>query len=45
MQNFRRNNIIISGIPDSVDNNQLEESVNELLTDINANVTSNDVED
>ena len=41
----RRNNIIISGIPDSVDNNQLEESVNELLTDINANVTSNDIED
>ena len=40
----RRNNIIISGIPDSVDNNQLEDSVTEILTNINVNVKSNDVE-
>ena len=40
----RRNNIIISGIPDSVDVNQLEESVTEILTDINVNVASNDIE-
>ena len=40
----RRNNIIISGIPDSVDNNQLEDSVTEILTDINVNVESNDIE-
>ena len=39
----RRNNIIISGIPDSVDNNQLEDSV-KILTDINVNVESNDIE-
>ena len=36
-----RNNIIISGIPDSIDNNQLEESVTGVLTDININVASN----
>ena len=40
----RRNNIIISGISDSVDVNQLEESVTEILTDINVNVASNDIE-
>ena len=39
----RRNNKIISGIPDSVDNNQLEDSV-KILTDINVNVKSNDIE-
>ena len=38
------NNIIISGIPDSVDNNRLEESVTEILADININVASNDSE-
>ena len=39
----RRNNIVISGIPDSVDVNQLE---NQSLkcTDININVVSNDIE-
>ena len=39
----RRNNIVISGIPDSVDVNQLE---NQSLkcTDININVVSNDNE-
>ena len=40
----RRNNIIITGIPDSIDNNQLEESATEILTDININVASNDTE-
>ena len=40
----RRNNIIISGIPDSVDNNQLEDSVTEILTNINVNLKSNDIE-
>ena len=40
----RRNNTIISRIPDSVDNNQLEVSVTEILTDINVNVASNDIE-
>ena len=40
----RRNNIINSGIPDSTDNNQLEESATEILTDINVNVASNDIE-
>ena len=40
----RRNNIIISGIPGSVNVNQLEESVTEIPTEININVVSNAVE-
>ena len=40
----RRNNIVISGIPDSVDINHLEESVTEILSDIDLKVTSNDIE-
>ena len=40
----RRNNIISSGILDSIDNNQLEESATEILTDINVNVASIDIE-
>ena len=40
----RRNNIISSGIPESVDNNQLEESVTETLIDIDVNVDSSDIE-
>ena len=40
----RRNIIVISGIPDSIDNNQLEDSVTEILTDISINVASNDIE-
>ena len=40
----KKNNIIISDIPCSVDVNQLEESVTEFLTDINVNVASNDIE-
>ena len=40
----RRNNIVISGIPDSVDTNTLEDSVTEILSDIGVNVTSSDIE-
>ena len=40
----KKNNVIISDIPCSVDVNQLEESVTEILTDINVNVASNDIE-
>ena len=40
----RRNNIVISGIPDSVDINHLEESVTEILSDIDVKVTSDDIE-
>ena len=40
----RRNNIIISGIPDSVNTEDLEESVTEILRDIDVNVTTNDIE-
>ena len=40
----RRNNIVISGIPDSVDINHLEESVTEILSDIDVKVTSNDLD-
>ena len=39
----KKNNVIISDIPYSVDVNQLEESVTEILTDINVNVASNDI--
>ena len=38
----RRNNIVISDIPDSIDVYQLEESVTEILADINV-VASNDL--
>ena len=38
-----RNNIVISGIPDSVDVNHLEESVTEILSDTDVKVTSNDL--
>ena len=40
----RKSNIIISSIPDSIDVNQLEESFNKILTDINVYVASNDIE-
>ena len=40
----RRNNIVISGIPDSVDVNHLEELVTEIVSDIDVKVTSNDIE-
>ena len=40
----RRNNIIISGIPDSVNTEDLEESVTEILSDIDVYVTTNDIE-
>ena len=40
----RRNNIIISGIPESVNTEDLEESVTEILSDIDVNVTTNDIE-
>ena len=40
----RRNNAVISGIPDSVDINHLEELVTEILSDIDVKLTSNDIE-
>ena len=40
----RRNNIVISGIPDSVNTEDMEESVTEILSDIDVNVTTNDIE-
>ena len=36
--------LLISGIPDGVDINHLEESVTEVLSDIDLKVTSNDIE-
>ena len=39
----RRNNIVISGIPDCY-TNHLEESVTEILSDNDVKVTSNDIE-
>ena len=40
----RRNNIIISGIPDSVKTEDLEESVTKVLSDIDIKVTTSDIE-
>ena len=40
-QHGKRNNVIISGIPDSLNVNQLEESATEILIDINVNVADN----
>ena len=40
----RRNDIVISGIPDSADINHLEESVTEMLSDTDVKVTSNGIE-
>ena len=40
----RRNNLIISGIPDSVKTEDLEEPVTEILSDIDVKVTTNDIE-
>ena len=44
LEQYGRRNIVISGIPDSVDVNHLEESVTEILSDIDVKVTSNDIE-
>ena len=40
----KRNNIAISGTPDNVNIDNLEESVTEILTDIDVNVTRNVIE-
>ena len=40
----RRNNIILSGIPDSVSDDNLEETVTAILSDIDVQVTTNYVE-
>ena len=40
----RRNNLILSGIPDSVSDDGLEETVTDILSDIDVQVTVNDVE-
>ena len=39
-----RNNVKISGIPQSVSDNQLEEKVVDILKTIDVNITSNEVE-
>ena len=43
-QHGRRNNLEITGIPDDVDDQKLEEKVIEILDKINVNVSSKDVE-
>ena len=40
----RKNNIVISGIPDSIDDNNLENTVIFMMSDININIEENDVE-
>ena len=43
LEQYGRRNIVISGIPDSVDINHLEESFTEVISDIDVKVTSNDI--
>ena len=43
-QNGRRNNIVISGIPDSIDDNNLENTVISMISDTNVNIEENDIE-
>ena len=40
----RRNNIVVSGIPGHVSERDLEETVTSVLSDIEVNVSTNDVE-
>ena len=41
----RRNNLVVSGIADSVQDSDLESTVTSILSDINVNVESREVED
>ena len=43
-QYSRRNNVVISGIPQSVSGNQLEEKVVDILKAIDVNIISNEIE-
>ena len=43
-QYSRRNNVEISGIPQSVSDNQLEEKVVDILKAIDVNITTNEIE-
>ena len=40
----RRNNLEISGIPDSISNNELEDKVIEILSTVDVNVSKSDIE-
>ena len=40
----RTNNIVISGIPDSIDGNNLENTAISMMSDINVNIEENDIE-
>ena len=40
----RRNNLILSGIPDGISDDDLEETVTAILSDIDVQVTANDAE-
>ena len=40
----RRNNLEISGIPDYISNNELEDKVIEILSKVDVNVSKNDIE-
>ena len=44
-QHGRRNNLVISGIPDSVQDSELESTVTSILSDIDVNVESREVEE
>ena len=40
----RRSNIVLSGIPNSTDDNNLENTVISMMSDINVNIKENDIE-
>ena len=44
VQYGRRNNIVFSGMPDSIDDNNLENTVISMMSDINVNIEENDIE-
>ena len=44
VQYGRRNNIVISGIPDSIDGSNLENTVICMMSDINVNIEESDIE-
>ena len=44
-QYWRRNNIVFTGIPDTVPDEELEETVTSILSDIDVKINLNDIED
>ena len=43
-QYCRRNNIVISGIPDDISDNDLESTVSDIMKDVDVDINSSDIE-